>query len=117
MEVARFGGDTRKTSKQSSRSKRVKSDTVITVENANDFLQWIPEYKVIVCREHEYAIGSVAQHLRIFHSGKDVEKRKVAIAFASYDLQTPKDVALPPPLGEPFQELGKPILAFIQRCA
>ena len=113
MEVARFGGDTRKTSKQSSRSKRVKSDTVITVENANDFLQWIPEYKVIVCREHEYAIGSVAQHLRIFHSGKDVEKRKVAIAFASYDLQTPKDVALPPPLGEPFQELGKPILAFI----
>ena len=113
VEVARLGGDTRKTSKQSNRSKTVKSNTVITVENANECLQWIPEYKVIVCREHEYAIGSVAQHLRIFHSGKDVEKRKVATEFASCDLQTPKDVTLPPPLGEPFPELGKPILAFI----
>jgi superfamily II DNA helicase RecQ len=112
-EVARFSGDTRNTSKQSSRSKTIKSTTTITVDNADAFLQWIPEYKVIVCREHEYAIGSVAQHLRIFHSGKDVEKREVVAAFASYDLQTPKDVLSPPPLGEPFQELGKPMLAFI----
>jgi hypothetical protein len=77
------------------------------------FLQWIPEYKVIVCREYEYAIGSVAQHLRIFRSGKDVEKREVVVAFAGYDLQTPKDVPLPPPLGETLPELGKLKLAFI----
>jgi hypothetical protein len=85
-EVARFSGDTRNKSKQSSCSKMIKSTTTITVDNADAFLQWIPEYKVIVCCEHEYAISSVAQHLRIFHSGKDVEKREVVAVFAGYDL-------------------------------
>lgn len=113
IEASRFGGDTRGASKQSSRSKTIKSATTITVDNADEFLRWIPEYRIIICCEHEYAVGSVAQHLRIFHSGKDVEKRAVVTAFAHYDLHKPKDVPLPPPLREPFQELGKPVLAFI----
>jgi hypothetical protein len=113
IEASRFSGDTRSASKQSSRSKTIKSATIITVDNADEFLRWIPEYRIIICCEHEYAIGSVAQHLRIFHSGKDVEKRAVVTAFASYELQTPRHVPLPPPLGHPFQELGKPTLAFI----
>jgi hypothetical protein len=76
-------------------------------------LRWIPEIRIIICCEHEYAIGSITQHLRIFYSGKDVEKRAVVTAFAHYDLHKPKDVPLPPPLREPFQELVKPVLAFI----
>jgi hypothetical protein len=113
IEVRRFSGDTRGASKQSSRNKTIKSATTITIDNADEFLRWIPDYRIIICYEHEYAIGSITQHLRIFHSGKDVEKRAVVIAFARYDLHKPKDVLLPPPLREPFQELGKPILAFI----
>lgn len=105
--------DTRSTSKQSIRSKTIKSTTAITINNADTILQWIPEYRVIICREHKYAIGSVTQHLRIFHSGKDAEKRAVVTAFAGYDLHKPKDVPLPPPLQTPFQELGKPTRAFI----
>jgi hypothetical protein len=58
-EAARFSGDIRNTSKQSSRSKTIKSTTTITVDNTDAFLQWIPEYKVIVCREHEYTISSI----------------------------------------------------------
>jgi hypothetical protein len=105
--------DTRSTSKQSNRNKTIKSTTAITINNADTILQWIPEYRVIVCREHKYAIGSVIQHLRIFHSGKDTEKRAVVAASASYDLDKPKDVPLPSPLQTPFQELGKPTRAFI----
>ena len=87
--------DTRSTSKQSIRSKTIKSTMAITMNNADTILQWIPEYRVIICREHKYAIGSVTQHLRIFHSGKDAEKRAVVTAFAGYDLHKPKDVPLP----------------------
>jgi hypothetical protein len=90
--------DTRNTLKQSNRSKTIKSTTAITINNADTILQWIPEYRIIICRKHKYAIGSVVQHLRIFHSGKDAEKRAVVTAFASYDLHKPKDVPLPPPL-------------------
>jgi hypothetical protein len=58
-EAARFSRDTRNTSKQSSRSKTIKSTITIIVDNTDAFLQWIPEYKVIVYREYEYTIGSI----------------------------------------------------------
>jgi hypothetical protein len=29
------------------------------MNNADTILQWIPEYRVIIYREHKYAIGSV----------------------------------------------------------
>jgi hypothetical protein len=63
--AARFSGDaqdvrdTRNTLKQSIRSKTIKSTTAITIDNADTILQWIPEYRVIVCRDHKYAISSV----------------------------------------------------------
>jgi hypothetical protein len=105
--------DMRNTSKQSIRSKTIKSTTAITIDNADMILQWIPEYRVIICCDHKYAISSVIQHLCIFHLGKDAEKRAVVIAFASYDLHKLKDVLLPPLLQTLFQELGKPTCAFI----
>jgi hypothetical protein len=105
--------DTRSTLKQNIRSKTIKSTTAITINNADTILQWIPEYRVIICRERKYAISSVIQYLRIFHSGKDIEKRAVVTAFAGYDLHKPKDVPLPLLLQTPFHELGKPTRTFI----
>lgn len=64
-------------------------------------------------RPHDYAVGNVAQHLRISHSDEDVEERAVITASARYDSDKPKIFRCPPPLREPFQELGKPVLAFI----
>jgi len=39
IKASRFSGDTQGASKQSSRSKTIKSVTVITVDNADEFLR------------------------------------------------------------------------------
>lgn len=90
-----------------------KSSRAITVENAEEYLQWLPEYRIIICLEHQYAVRSVAHHLRIYHSGTDVVKKAVVALLASHDLHVPKDVPAPKPLGVPFPQLGDPLHAFI----
>lgn len=47
-------------------------------------------------RPHDYAVGNVAQHLRISHSDEDVEERAVITASARYDSDKPKNFPLPP---------------------
>ena len=83
---------------QNTARSRLQSSLAITVENADEVLEWQPEYGIIICRDHGYAIGGVAQHLRLYHTGKDIEKKAVVELFSEYVLRRPKDVLLPLPL-------------------
>ena len=100
-------------STQNRTSSRLRSSLAITLENADEVLEWQPDYSIIICRDHGYAVRSVAQHLRSYHVGKDIEKRAVVELFSEYRLHRPKDVPLPPPLGQPFNTLGKPRKGFV----
>ena len=92
---------------------RTRSTLAITIENAKETLEWQPEYSILICRDHGYAIGSVAHHLRIYHSGTDNDKKAVVDLFSEHVLCSPKDVLLPPPLEQPFDALKKPQKGFI----
>ena len=85
----------------------------ITIENAKDYLHWLPEHGVIVCSVHQYAIRNVATHLRDLHSGTKKQRQAVMSMFSTCILYSPKDVRTPLPLGPPLSILGKPLLAFI----
>ena len=92
---------------------RTQSTLEITLENAGEILEWQPDYGIIICRDHGYAVGSVAQHLRVYHPGKDIEKKAVIELFSQYVLCRPKDVLRPPPLKQPFDALGTPRKGFV----
>ena len=92
---------------------RTRSTLAITIDNAKETLEWQPEYGIIICRNHGYAIGSVAQHLCVYHAGKDTEKKAVVDFLSKHVLQNPKDVLLPLPLEQPFEALRKPQRGFI----
>ena len=81
-------------STQNRTSSRLRSSLAITLENADEVLEWQPDYSIIICRDHGYAVRSVAQHLRSYHVGKDIEKRAVVELFSKYRLYCLKDVPL-----------------------
>ena len=94
-------------------SNRTRSSLTVTIENVEEIFDWQPEYGIIICRDHGYAVGGVAQHLRLYHSGKDVDKKAVVERYSNHILRSPKDVPLPPPLERPFDALRKPQKGFI----
>jgi hypothetical protein len=85
----------------------------ITIENADEHLHWLPEYSVIVCSVHKYAIRNVATHLRDSHCGTKKQRQAVVDAYSKFVIRDPKNVPLPSPLRSPLSILGKPLLAFI----
>jgi hypothetical protein len=85
----------------------------ITVENANEYLHWLPEHRVIICSVHQYAIRNVATHLRDSHCRTKKQRQAVVDAYSEFMICDAKDVVLPSPLGSPLDILGRPLLAFI----
>jgi hypothetical protein len=85
----------------------------IIVENANEYLHWLPEHSVIVCSVHKYAMRNVATHLRDSHCGTKKQRQAVVDAYSQFITCDPKNVLLPSPLGLPLNVLGRPLLAFI----
>ena len=78
----------------------------------HDPLQYLPHFKVIVCRDHG-GVRDWSKHLRVFH-GTDAARRKVlAGKYGRVEVLKPIDVPLPPPFGPPFEVLGKPLDAFL----
>lgn len=97
---------------QSSRRESKKGER-ITVENAERLLKYLPQFKVLICIEHRYALQNVERHLQDYHTGKAKEKREVLNQYAQFELANPQDIQLPDPLHEPIDELGKPLRALI----
>ena len=85
----------------------------ITVENADDWLEYEARYKVLICKYHQYALQNLSNHLRTQHSGSTKEKSAVVKKFASLEILQPSKVQLPPPLEQPIESLGKPRDAFV----
>ncbi|GAB7357797.1 hypothetical protein MBLNU459_g0613t1 [Dothideomycetes sp. NU459] len=85
----------------------------ITVENCTRILQYEEQYKVIICREHGYAVRNLARHLRESHLGKAKDKQQVVRMFSDCEVADPREVLVPPPLEAPIEALGKPRLAFL----
>ena len=87
----------------------------ITTENATRFLKYHEAYGVLICVTHGYAVRNLADHLSKNHGGTKKERGEVVKQYKSLALDHAKDVALPPPLEQPFPALGKPQQAFICR--
>lgn len=86
---------------------------IITLENAEDILHYIPQYKVIICSQHCSAVRNVARHLQEYHFGDPKDKSAISRQFRQYEVLSPALIQLPPPLELPFDLLGKPKNAFI----
>jgi hypothetical protein len=90
-----------------------------TFNNNNDddnnnkrLLQYIPKYKVLICREHG-GVRNWNQHLRDLHSVDSRTRKNLKKKYDQLKLENPKDVCLPPPLGPPFTILGELINALL----
>jgi hypothetical protein len=90
-----------------------KKSVRITAANAKEYLVYLPEYGVLVCKVHQYAIRQLENHLRIAHQGSLQDRREVTQAFADCPIRPPNTVTLPTPLCEPFEILGTPQRAFL----
>jgi hypothetical protein len=89
----------------------------ITTENASQFLEYHEAFRILICTTHGCAVRNLADHLSKNHRGTKKERGEVVKQYKSLVLDHAKDVALPPPLGQPFPALGKPQRAFICREA
>ena len=87
----------------------------ITTENASRFLEYHEAFRILICITHSCAVRNLADHLSKNHRGTKKERGEVVKQYKSLALDHAKDVALPPPLGQPFPALGKPQQAFICR--
>ena len=87
----------------------------ITTENASRFLKYNDVYRILICVRHGYAVRNLADHLSKNHEGSKKERGEVVRQHKSLVLHNAKDVALPPPLEQPFPALGKPQKAYICR--
>jgi hypothetical protein len=80
----------------------------ITVGNADDWLYYNSQYRVLVCRYHEYAVWNLASHLRLQHKVRSSERSAIEEMFSTCELLEPAQVATPLPLEAPFHWLGAP---------
>jgi hypothetical protein len=81
---------------------------------ANRLLHYNAEYKVLICREHRYAVRGLYAHLQQQHAVATKVQRILCERYGSLALVEPKDVRLPP-LGPPINELRPPV--DVLRCA
>ena len=70
------------------------------------------EYKVLICRQHQYAVRNLHDHLRDQHAIIGIERRRAIVEkYMQYELQEPGKVQQPPALGPPIPALGQPVKA------
>ena len=81
-----------------------------TIKN---LLHYEEHFKVLICKEHGYAVQNLAQHLYKLHTIEASVRRQIVQEYSGLELLDPKHVPLPEPLGQPFECLGKPVKALI----
>jgi hypothetical protein len=80
-------------------------------------LTYLPTYRILICREHHYAIYSVDEHLKRYHKLPIVDRRAVINAYSNLSLLSPDQVPLPTPYIPPLVELGAPEDALLCCCS
>jgi hypothetical protein len=74
-----------------------------------DDFEYIPEYKVLICRKHKYAVKGLDRHLKDAHGlRKKGDRQPILDKYSSLVLLEPKDVPSPPDNCLPFEALGNP---------
>ena len=71
------------------------------------------KYKILICKEHCYAIQNLDRHLRDEHAVAAKVRKIIVSKHASLVLAKPTDVRQPPPLGEAFDALKPPVDALL----
>jgi hypothetical protein len=76
-------------------------------------IEYLPRYKALICKDHEYAIRNLEGHL-ISHHGSILApvRRAVCAAFADCEVMAPEDINLPEANEPPITQLGRPKLAY-----
>lgn len=83
---------------------------------ANPEFYYDTEYQVLVCKYHGLAVVGLDGHLRDAHGlRKKKERQPILDRYTGLVLVKPREVAIPPPNGSPFEALRKPTRAF--KCA
>ena len=76
---------------------------------AIDAFEYLPAHRVLVCREHRYAVRNLKTHLDRSHALPAVVKKAVLAHFARLSLVLPEQAPLPEPDGAPIECLGQPV--------
>ncbi len=78
----------------------------------DDIICYEAEYKVLICRQHQYAVRNLHDHLRDKHTTIGIEQRRAIVEeHMQHELQKPGKVRQPPALGPPIPALGQPVKA------
>jgi hypothetical protein len=78
-------------------------------------LLYEPEFKVLICKQHQYEVRSVYGHLRDEHKTICPQKRRaITERYARYELEEPGRIQLPRAEELPIPALGQPVKAL--RC-
>jgi len=96
------------TSEQQQRGTRL-----LTLENCVQVFEYLPEYQILICKEHGGAVYSWKRHIRKEHAGTAKELKAVIEKFSALKLLHPSKVLLPPKFIAPFKALGEPLDAFL----
>ena len=83
-----------------------------TVTVGDDILSYEPEFKVLICKQHQYAVRNLYNHLRDEHKTIPIVERRVIVErYTRCELEEPAKVQLPQPLGPFIEALGRPVKA------
>ncbi|KAK0926478.1 hypothetical protein LTR29_017851 [Friedmanniomyces endolithicus] len=75
---------------------------------AIDTFHYLPEHRVIICREHGYAVQNLARHLLDYHVYTRSVRKAVSQRFHGLPLVAPQLAALPSAYGPPVDGLAPP---------
>jgi hypothetical protein len=71
--------------------------------SAADCLHYNTEYKVLICKEHGYAIASWKRHLADYHTFTRAEMKEAIRCFQGLEVVRPEHALLPPPDSQPIE--------------
>jgi hypothetical protein len=77
---------------------------------ANPKFHYEADYKVLICKYHGLGIVGLNGHLKDAHNlRKKKERQPILDRYAGLVLTKPRDVAIPPTNGPPFEALRSPL--------
>jgi hypothetical protein len=80
---------------------------------ANRLIHYNEEYKVLICKEHRYAIQNIDTHLRDKHAVAAGARKVIVSKYGLLAVAKPADVQQPAPFGPLFSELQQPVDALL----
>jgi hypothetical protein len=81
--------------------------TTSTIQRAA-MLTYLPQYRVLICDEHQHAVYSLDKHLKRHHRLPIAQRRELLALYSSYTLLPPDQVPLPELPTTPFTKLAPP---------